>query len=101
MTLEVFHGVRFPLKLLAFPNTAGNATKGLRTAASAQHDRLLKSYATMCAPQPWHGTVAKDVARTARHDGNLGGVPERDVLVEARGAKEHCGERNERTENIG
>ena len=99
-TLEVSHGVMFPLKLVAPLNTAGKATKGLRTAASAQHDRLLKSYATMCAPQPWHGTVVEEAARTVMHVLDPGGVPARDIPVEALGAPKHCRKSNERTENI-
>ena len=54
----------------------------------------------MFALQPWQGTVAEEAARTVIHVGGPGGVPERDVLVEARGAIEHCGKGNERTEHI-
>ena len=45
----------------------------------------------MCALQPWHCTLAEEAARTVMHVLDVGGVPELDVLVEARGAIEHCG----------
>ena len=35
--------------------------------------------------------MAEEAARTACHVGDLGGVPERDVPVKARGVIEHCG----------
>ena len=54
----------------------------------------------MCALQPWYGTVVEEAARTIIHESDLGGVPLRDVLVEALGVTEHCGKRNESTENI-
>ena len=53
----------------------------------------------MCALQPWHGTVAEEAARTVIHVSDVGGIPERNVLVETRDV-EHCGKSNERTENI-
>ena len=71
------------------------ATKELRTSRP-----LLKSYATMCALQPWHGTVAEEASRTGIHAEDLGGVPRRDIPVEAPGVPKHCGKSNERTENI-
>ena len=63
----------------------------LKHCSTTTPTNLLKSYATLCTLQPWQSTLEEEATRTAIHFGDLGGVPERDVLVEARGAIEHCG----------
>ena len=55
---------------------------------------------TMVVGASTESTVVEEAARTSSHFGDLGGVPERDVSVEARGALKHYGKRNERTLKI-